>query len=101
MRMMISSCLANRQVGTASPMSISMMCLPEVCPDRLVGEDLSIPQCAEDAIVVLIRLWSGSCYVRFCCCNIFISGIDDTRHKEFGSLRVYYIYHFELVLLYS
>jgi len=58
-------------------------------------------------MVVVFRLGSGSCLVRFLCSNLFISGIDYyTRREVFGSLKVYFIYRFcigfiLLVLFYS
>jgi hypothetical protein len=44
---------------------------------------------------VAFGLGSGSCLVRFLCCNLFISGIDYyTRCEVFGSLKVDFIYRF-------
>jgi len=52
-------------------------------------------------MVVVFRLGSGSCLVRFFCSNRFISGIDYYTHREvFGSLKVYFIYRFVFVLFY-
>jgi hypothetical protein len=46
-------------------------------------------------MVVVFRLGSGSCLVRFLCANLFISGIYYyTRREVFGSLKVYFIYGF-------
>ena len=43
----------------------------------------------------MFGLRSGSCLVRFLCCNLFISGIDYlTRREVFGLLRVFLIYGF-------
>jgi hypothetical protein len=45
--------------------------------------------------VVASGLESGSCLVRFLCCNVFISGIDYYTCREvFGLLKVYFIYGF-------
>jgi hypothetical protein len=50
-------------------------------------------------MVVAFGLGSGSCLVRFVCSNLCISGIDYyTRRKVFGSLKVYFIIGFVLVL---
>jgi hypothetical protein len=49
--------------------------LCEVRPDRFEGEELTSPCVAEKAMVVVFRLGSGSCFVRFRCSNRFITGI--------------------------
>jgi hypothetical protein len=75
--------------------------LPEACPDGSVGEELTCPHVAEQAMAVAFVLESGSCLLCFLCWNIFISGIDYyTCCEVFGSLRVYYILGFVLVLFY-
>jgi hypothetical protein len=46
-------------------------------------------------MVVVLRLGSGSCLVRFLCSNLLMSSIDYYTHREvFGLLRVYFIYGF-------
>jgi len=67
--------------------------LPEARPDGSVGEEQTSPRVAEEAMVVVFGLGSGSCLVRFLCSNLFISHIDYyTSRKVFGSLRVYFIH---------
>jgi hypothetical protein len=52
-------------------------------------------------MVVVFGLGSGSFLVRFLYSNLFVSGIDYyTRREVFGSLKVYFIYWFVLVLFY-
>jgi len=64
-----------------------------------VGEESTSPGCAEEAMVITFGSGSGSCLVRFLCSNVFVTGIDYyTRHEVFGSLKVYFIYRFVLVL---
>jgi len=66
--------------------------LPEVRLDGSMGEEWASPRVAEQAVVVVFRLGSGCCLVRFLGCNLFISGIDNyTRCEDFSSLRVYFI----------
>jgi len=51
-------------------------------------------------MVVVFRLRSRSCLVRFLCSNLFMSGIDTYTCREvFGSLRGYFIYGFGIGLV--
>jgi len=64
-------------------------------PDGSVGEHCTSPHVAEEVMVVVSGLRSGSCLVRFLCSNLCISRIDNyTRREVFGLLRVYFIYRF-------
>jgi len=68
---------------------------PKACPQGSVGDGLTSPQVAEEAMVVAFGLGSGSCLVHFLCSNRFISGIVYyIRREVFGSLKVYFIYGF-------
>jgi hypothetical protein len=81
--------------------------LPEARLNGSVGGEYTSPRVAEEAMVVAFVLGLGSCFVRFLCSNLFISGIDYyTRREVFGSLKLYFIYRFcigfvLLVLFYS
>jgi len=67
--------------------------LLEVHPEGMVGEEWTSPRVAEEVMVVTFALESGSCFVRFLCSNLLISGLEYYMHHEvFGSLRVYFIH---------
>ena len=67
--------------------------LREARPDCSGGEESTSAPVAEEAMVVVLGLGSGSCYVRFLCSNQSISGIAYySRREVFGLLRVYFLY---------
>jgi hypothetical protein len=72
--------------------------LPEANPEGSLGEESTTPRAAEEAMVVVFGLGSGSCVVRFLCLNLFVSGIDYyTCRDVFGLLRVNFICVFWIV----
>jgi len=50
--------------------------LPEARLDASVGHEFTSPRVAEEAMIVAFGPGSGSCLVRFLCCDLFISSID-------------------------
>jgi hypothetical protein len=63
--------------------------LPSAPPHSSVGEERTSLRVAEEAMIVVLGLQSGSCLVCFLSSNLFISGIEySTRRKVFASLRV-------------
>jgi hypothetical protein len=72
---------------------LSDVSLPGARPESSVGEELTSPLVAEEAIVVVFRFGLGSYLACFLCSNVFISGIDYyTRYEVFGSFMVHCIY---------
>jgi len=64
-------------------------------PDGPVGEEQTSPRFADVAMMIALRLVSGSCLVHFLCSNQLISGIYHyTRREVFELLKVYFIYQF-------
>jgi hypothetical protein len=73
--------------------SLSDVPLPDVSLPNVVCVERTSARIAEQAMVVSFGLGSGSCLVRLCCSNLFISGIDYYMRREvFGSLRVHMIH---------
>jgi hypothetical protein len=63
--------------------------LPSAPPDSAVGKERTGLRVAEEAMIVVLGLRSGSCLVCFLSSNLFISGIEYYTHRKvFASLRV-------------
>ena len=64
----------------------------EARPDSSIGEELTSPHVAEEAMVVAFGFESGSCLVRFLGSNQWMPGIEYyTRREVLGPLRVCFI----------
>jgi hypothetical protein len=69
---------------------------PEVRPDGSGPEEGTSPHDAEEGMVVVFGLPSGSCVVHLLSSDLFKSGIDYyMRHKAFSLLRVCFIHTIE------
>jgi len=71
-----------------------------VHPDSSVGKEWASYRVEEEALVIVLRLGSGSCLVRFLRSNLVDSDIDYyTCYEVFGLLRVHFICGFYIGFL--
>jgi hypothetical protein len=79
--------------GSASGNSLPDVAIPDIPLPTVVSEESTSPRIAEEAMVVVFGLGSGSCPFRFLCCKLSIPGVKYyTRREVFESLRVHVIH---------